>query len=204
MKRDLVFFVSGLSFGIAAGYFIFRALGPSEASNSTGNPRPAGVASAPSTIGLDEAASAQKLDEDEVKRLEAKAKSDAADAATRAEIGSLYMEAARYDEAVPWLEEAVRLRPADLHVRNHLAIAYLNKGNLEQAVAAFQENLGVDPDHPASLLGLGRIKLYLQQDIQGGLTLWEKLVQVAPDSPEARAVEDELEALKSAHPPTGS
>ena len=27
MNRDLVFFVAGLSFGIAAGYFTFRAVG---------------------------------------------------------------------------------------------------------------------------------------------------------------------------------
>lgn len=137
-------------------------------------------------------------------RLEAKARSDAGDAATRAEIGSLYMEAARPEQALPWLEEAVKLRPGDLHARNHLAITYLNLGKLDQAVAAFQENLDLDPDHPASLLGLGRIKLYLRQDIRGGLDLWEKLIRVAPDSPEAKAVQDELDALKSAHPPTGS
>jgi hypothetical protein len=66
-------------------------------------------------------------------------------------------------------------------------------------VAAFEENLERDPSHPASLLGLGRIKLYVQRDIAGGIELWDKLVNVAPDSVEARAVRDELEALKSAH-----
>jgi cytochrome c-type biogenesis protein CcmH/NrfG len=70
---------------------------------------------------------------------------------------------------------------------------------VEPAVAAFEENLRRDPAHPASLLGLGRVRLYVQKDIQGGLALWEKLVEVAPDSAEAAAVRDELEALKSAH-----
>jgi hypothetical protein len=58
----------------------------------------------------------------------------------------------------------------------------------------------MEPAHPASLLGLGRVKLYLQQDIDGGLRLWEQLVAVAPSSAEAQSVRDELEALKSAHP----
>jgi cytochrome c-type biogenesis protein CcmH/NrfG len=84
-----------------------------------------------------------------------------------------------------------------LHARNHLAITYLSLSRVEPAVAAFEENLRKDPAHPASLLGLGRIKLYVQKDIQGGLALWEKLVEVAPDSAEAAAVRDELEALKS-------
>jgi hypothetical protein len=39
----------------------------------------------------------------------------------------------------------------------------------------------------------------VQRDIDGGIALWEKLVTIAPDSAEARAVRDELEALKSAH-----
>lgn len=197
MKRDLVFFGSGLSFGIAAGYFVFRSIvaaGPTSA-----DPQLSAAVTAPSTIGIESAPKPQELDQQQVDRLEAKAKNSPTDAATRAELGRLYMDAARYDGALPWLEDAVKLQPTDLHTRNHLAITYLNLGQMERAVAVFEENLGVDPDHPGSLLGLGRIKLYLQQDFRGGLTLWEKLIAVAPDSPEAKAIEDELEALKSAH-----
>jgi tetratricopeptide (TPR) repeat protein len=199
MNRDLVYFVAGLSFGIAAGYFLFRALSPESGA------RP--VASAPatpgsgSTIGLDAPREPSPLDEDEASRLEAKARENRTDAFSRAELGRLYMEAERYEEALPWLEEAVKLRPDDLHVRNHLALTYLNLGRVEGSVAAFEENLRIDSSHAASLLGLGRVKLYLQQDIRGGLALWEKLMEVAPDSPEAKAVRDELEALKAAHAP---
>ncbi|MGH9332263.1 MAG: tetratricopeptide repeat protein [Vicinamibacteria bacterium] len=200
MNRDLVFFVSGLSFGVLAGYFAFRALMPAGATG--GNPNAAvneGRAAQSSSIGLEEEPKLRKLDEEEMRHLEGEARKNSNDSDVRTRIGSLYMEAGRYDEAVPWLEESVRLNRADLHARNHLAISYLNLGRLEQAVGAFEENLETDPGHPASLLGLGRIKLYVQQDIQGGLALWEKLVQVAPDSTEASAVKDELEALKSAH-----
>jgi tetratricopeptide (TPR) repeat protein len=195
MNRDLVFFVSGLVFGVASGYFVFRAVSPSTgvspASESTAMPR--------STIGLDDENRPRELDEKEIQTLEAKARENPRDGALRTRIGSLYMEAGRHADALPWLEEAVRLDADDLHARSHLAITYLNVGRLESAVAAYEENLEKDPSHPASLLGLGRIKLYVQQDIQGGLALWEKLVGVAPDSPEAKAVRDELEALKSAH-----
>ncbi len=195
MNRDLVFFVSGLAFGVAAGYFVFRATtpesGPGPALSATAVPR--------STIGLDEEPQVKELDEEEVRALEAQAKENPRDGAVRARIGALYMEAGRHQEAVTWLEQAVELEPSDLHARNHLAITYLNLSRLEAAVAAFQENLARDPAHAASLLGLGRIKLYLQKDIQGGLALWEKLMEVAPQSPEATAVRDELEALKSAH-----
>jgi tetratricopeptide (TPR) repeat protein len=195
MNRDLVFFVSGLAFGIASGYFVFRAVSPSAeapaASESTSMPG--------STIGLDERDRPRELDEKELQALEAEAREKPQDSEVRTRIGNLYMEAGRHKDALPWLEEAVRLDRDNLHARNHLAITYLNLGRLEAAVAAFEENLAKDPAHPPSLLGLGRIKLYVQQDIQGGLALWEKLAQVAPDSTEAKAVREELEALKAAH-----
>ncbi len=195
MNRDLVFFVSGLAFGVAAGYFVFRAVSPSTvvpaASESTAMPG--------SSIGLQAEGKSRPLDEKEIQILEAQGREIPRDGDIRTGLGSLYMEAGRHGDAVPWLEEAIRIDPSDLHARNHLALAYLNLGRLAPAVAAFEENLAKDPAHAASLLGLGRIKLYVQQDIQGGLALWEKLVEVAPDSAEAAAVRDELEALKSAH-----
>jgi len=194
MNRDLVFFVSGLAFGVAAGYFVVRAVSPSAA------PAAGESAAMPgSTIGLDAKSEARKLDENEIQTLEAEARDNPRDGAVRTRIGGLYMEAGRHGDAVPWLEEAIRIDTGDLHARNHLAIAYLNLGRLEPAVAAFEDNLAKDPAHAPSLLGLGRIKLYVQKDIQGGLALWEKLMEVAPDSAEATAVKDELEALKSAH-----
>ena len=197
MNRDLVFFVSGLAFGVAAGYFVFRAVSPS--SGAPGSPAAASAAMPGSSIGLEDQREAREIDEKEIQTLEAQARENPRDGAVRRRIGGLYMEAGRHGDALPWLEEAVRIDPDDLHARNHLALVYLNLGRLEPAVAAFEENLAKDPAHAPSLLGLGRIKLYVQQDIQGGLALWEKLMEVAPDSTEAAAVKDELEALKSAH-----
>jgi tetratricopeptide (TPR) repeat protein len=197
MKRDLLFFVSGLVFGVAAGYFVFRAVAPS--SVPAGGAVAESAARPPSTLGLKEEPKVREIDPAEMRALEAQAQENANDAAVRTKIGARYLEAGKYEDARKWLEESVRLDPQDLHARNHLAITYLSLSQVEPAVAAFEENLRRDPAHPASLLGLVRVKLYVQKDIQGGLALWEKLVQVAPDSVEARAVRDELEALKSAH-----
>jgi tetratricopeptide (TPR) repeat protein len=196
MNRDLVFFVSGLAFGLAAGYFVFRAVTPASVAPAAGSES---TSMPGSTIGLDEEQKTREIDEEEMRALEARARENGSDAAVRTKIGSLYMEAGRYADALRWLEESIRLDPEDLHARNHLAITYLSLSRVAPAVAAFEENLRKNPADPASLLGLGRIKLYVQKDIQGGLALWEKLVAVAPDSAEATAVRDELEALKSAH-----
>lgn len=198
MNRDLVFFLAGLCFGILAGFFVFRAVVPpsgSSGSSATATPRPQ-----QSQIGLDREPETAPLDENAAERLEARARDNPNDAAVRAELGKLYLDAGRYEDAGAWLRSALEIEPRDLSARTQLALSLLNLGRLEDAVAAYEENLRVEPEHPASLLGLGRVKLYLQQDIDGGLALWEKLVAVAPSSAEAQSVRDELEALKSAHP----
>ena len=196
MKRDLLFFVSGLSFGVAAGYFLFRALSP-----GLSNPiAPSSPAVSGSSIGLDDQQARRELDQEQIERLEARAESEPDNPGPRAELGRLYMDAGRYPEAIVWLEASVELEPSDLHVRNQLALCYLNAENLDSAVTSYEETLRLDPNHPASLLSLGRIKLYVQRDIEGGLAMWARLIDVAPGTSEAAGVVEELEALKSAHP----
>ena len=196
MKRDLLFFVSGLSFGVAAGYFLFRALSPGP-TNPIASTSP-GVSS--SSIGLDDQQGTSELDQEQVEKLKTRAESEPDNPSPRAELGRLYMDAGRYPEACAWLEASVELEPSDLRVRNQLALCYLNAEKLDSAVASYEETLRLDPNHPASLLSLGRIKLYVQRDIDGGLAMWERLIDVAPGSTEAAGVVEELEALKSAHP----
>jgi len=197
VNRDFVFFIAGLCFGIVVGFFVFRAVASLDAATS--------VASAPanperSQVGLETELQIKPLDQGEVERLEARAKQNPNDAAVRVELGSLYMDAGRYEDAGAWLRSALEIEPRNLPARNYLALSLLNLGRLDDAVATYEETLRLEPEHPASLLGLGRVRLYIQQDIDAGLAMWERLVAVSPSSTEAQSVRDELEALKSAHP----
>lgn len=196
MKRDLIFFISGLVFGIAAGYFVFEALSPVTAESTATS---AAAAAPESAIGLEPEQRFQPIDEEAVEVLTARAEANPQDAATRAEMGSLYMNAGRFAEALPWLEQAVALDTQALDARNGLALTYLNLGRLDDAVGTFEGTLSIDPDHAVTLFGLGRVKLYMLQDIRGGMAMWDRLVEAHPDSLEASEVRAELEALKSAH-----
>ena len=202
MNRDLVFFLSGLGFGIVGGYFVFQSLGPSIApgDGAAGSVRDRTATAESSAIGLDGANAPRELDEAEAARLETLAEESPEDPAVRADLGRLYLEAGRFEEAVRWLGSAVELAPRDLESRTRLALAHLNAGDLDATVSTYEGSLALDPEHPASLLGLGRVRLYLLQDIDGGLEMWQKLIAVAPDSAEALSVRDELDALQSAHP----
>ena len=81
----------------------------------------------------------------------------------------------------------------------HLAQSLANVGRVEEAISEYEAVLAREPGNPQALLGLGRVKLYAQQDIRGGIEAWEELLRVAPNSREATSISDELDALKSAH-----
>ncbi len=52
-------------------------------------------------------------------------------------LGALFIERRNYDEAVQWLEKALRLRPEDARNRYNLGIAYLHLGKDEKAREQF-------------------------------------------------------------------
>ena len=91
--------------------------------------------------------------------------------------------------------------PRDLGIRSRLAFARLGLGQVEAAVAEYRTILEEDPEHLESLVALGRIRLFVEQDMEAGIALWERAVAAAPDSPEAAALRSQLEALRTAHPP---
>ena len=196
MNRDLVFFLTGLVFGVAVGYFVFAMLADNEATETTPIAPPPTVSG-----GLDLASepSPSAVDQGELARLSERADAEPRNAAVRVELGQALLEAGDLETAVGWLESALSLDDSNLQARNLLANGYLNLGRTFEAVGAYEEVLSVDPNNPSALLGLGRMKLYMLKDMEGGLELWERLVTERGDSEQAREVRDELEALRSAH-----
>jgi len=193
MKRDLTFFIFGIVFGTSLGFFLFQAF-----------KEPKGLLVQPPGAqgGLDVVGAAREqlpLDTVLAGQLKEEVEANPDDAQLRNRLGKLYMDSGQHSEALIWFESALVLMPGNLHVRNHLALSLLNMGRTNEAIAQYEEALRIDPTHPQSLLGLGRVKLYVQRDIRGGLTLWERLIREAPASDEARSISEELEALKSAH-----
>ncbi|HXV63789.1 MAG TPA: hypothetical protein VEK15_24025, partial [Vicinamibacteria bacterium] len=98
MVRDLVFFVSGLTFGVVAGYFLFHAVSPAVELTDQVASRPPEMSS--SSIGLEQEPQFEALDEEKRAELEARAGENARDPAVRAELGSLFLNAGRFTEAV--------------------------------------------------------------------------------------------------------
>ena len=189
-KDNTIFFLAGLVFGVSVGYFLFQTAAQSPVPATV----PAGVSDAKSP-----APARRFLDPQEMSTLEGMARDNPEDPEVRGRIGTLYMEAGNYQEAVRWFREAIERKGDDLHLRDHLAISLAGLGRIDEAISEYEAALASNPSHPQSLLGLGRVLLLGKNDIQGGIEAWSMLVETAPESQEAQSIREELEALKAAH-----
>ena len=150
-------------------------------------------------LGAGLAPEARDVDPARVATLEEAAAADPEDAAARKALGDLYFEARQFAAAIPWYEEVLALDPAAADAGASLGASYFYDGQSERAVEAFDRVLAANPEHPRTLLSLGIVRAFGLQDLAGAREAWERVIAVAPGSPEGAAARDAIERLGAAH-----
>jgi tetratricopeptide (TPR) repeat protein len=194
-SESIVFGVAGTFFGLIAGWLI----GSQQAVVRPAAP-PAQAAAAPTGSGGGGAPAAPRLDEQEARRLEDIARSDPANATPRAQLGNLYFDAERYDLAIKWYEEALKLDPTNPDVSTDLGVSYYYSNQPDRALAQFTRSLEIEPKHTKTMLNQGIVLAFGKQDLDGASKAWQRVVALAPNTPEGQAARRALESMKSAHP----
>ena len=200
MKSDAVAFgIAGILFGLIAGWVI----GSQQATGRPPAAQPATQqAAAPQAGGTSRAA---VLDETQVNALKTVAEREASNATPRVQLGNLYFDAERYDDAIKWYGDALKLAPNNVDVSTDLGVCYYYSNQPDKALEQFDRSLTIDPKHAKTLLNLGIVRAFGKQDLEGAMQAWQKVMDVAPGSPEAQAAKRALESLQSAHPgPAGA
>ncbi|MXX86027.1 MAG: tetratricopeptide repeat protein [Acidobacteria bacterium] len=192
LSERALFFGAGLAFGVLVGFLV---------SGSPGPPAPAAPPPAPAP----ETASAplpepRPVDPEALQTLLAAVEATPEDPAARAAVADLHLDALDFGQAVYWLQQARNLDPSNLDVRSRLAFAQLGAGDVAAAVAGYQAVLAEDPGHFESLVALGRVRLFVEQDLAAGIELWERAIAAAPESPAAAALRAHIDSLRTAHP----
>src|SRR5687768_6232950 len=186
---------SGTLFGLMVGWII----GSQQAARGSAVTAPPAAAAAATPGGSEP----RSLDEARVNQLSALASADPANATVRAEIGNLYFDADRFDAAIKWYQEALRIKPDDPDVSTDLGIAFYYTNQPDRALAQFAHSLKVNPAHTKTLLNQGIVLAFAKQDLDGAAKAWEGVVKLAPESPEGQAAKRALDGLRSAHPAPG-
>ncbi len=196
-SESIVFAISGMCFGIILGWVIgtqqaakgtsavvqmqSAAAEPQQSAN-----QPAGTRQAPA------------LDEAKVQGLMTIIKSDPKNAGAHVQLGNAYFDAEHYPDAIKWYEEGLKLDPKNVDASTDLAVSYYYSNRTDEALKQFEYSLKLNPAHAKTLLNQGIVLAFGKRDLKGATDAWEKVVQLAPNSPEAQAAKQGLQGIAAA------
>ena len=189
-SESIAFGVAGIAFGLIAGWII-----GTQQATSRQPPAQATTASAPAQANT----RAAVLDEAKVTALKSVAEREPSNAKPRIDLGNLYFDAERYDDAITWYEAAVKLAPRDVNLNTDLGVCYYYTNQPDKALAQFDKSLAIDPKHAKTLLNLGIVRAFGKQDLAGATKAWEEVIAIDPNGPEGQAAKRALDTLRSAH-----
>jgi cytochrome c-type biogenesis protein CcmH/NrfG len=196
--ESILFGVAGIFFGLIVGWVI--------GSQQQVAPQPI-RASAEAPVQANQQRTAQQeqpaaLDESRVQALQTIVTGDPKNAKARAELADTYFDGERYQDAIKWYEEALRLDPKNVNVSTDLGVSYYYTNQPDRALKQFDHSLSIDPRHTKTLLNQGIVRAFGKQDLAGATASWQRVVELAPESPEGQAARRALDTMRSAHPGT--
>jgi tetratricopeptide (TPR) repeat protein len=139
------------------------------------------------------------LDQARVDALKAEAERLPKDALPRVQLGNLYFDAERFEEAILWYTEALTLNPNNVDVSTDLGVSYYYTNQPDRALEQFDRSLKLNPTHTKTILNVGIVKAFGKQDLEGAAEAWARVVELAPDTPEGRAAKGALDRMREGH-----
>jgi cytochrome c-type biogenesis protein CcmH/NrfG len=198
MRADaIVFGIAGALFGIIVGWVLGsqQAARESRIAAPVAQSPPAQQAPAPQAV---------PVDPQRVTALEGDAAKNPNDVQPRVQLGNMFFDGEQYSNAITWYEQALKINPNDANVSTDLGVAYYYTNQPDKALSQFGHSLKVDPNHIKTLLNIGIVRAFGKQDFAGAGEAWQRVVDLAPSSPEGLAARKGLEGIKSAHPNAGA
>jgi len=195
MKREtLVALISGTFFGLLVGWMIgSQQAGPASVAATV-------TASPASGQAESQAAPAPPaLDQPRIAELEKTASAEPRNAEVRTSLGDVYFNADRYDLAIPWYEASLKIDPKNVDASTDLGVCYYYTNDADRALAQFDHSLSIDPKHAKTLFNQGVVRWYGKQDMAGAKASWNKVLDVAPNSAEARNAKLGIDGLNGGH-----
>jgi len=130
--------------------------------------------------------------------MEAKTNANPEDAAAWVELGNVYFDSSRPEDAIRAYRKALNLNPDNANAWTDLGVMYRRSGKPREAIKAFDRAAAVDPRHEVSRMNKGIVLLHDLQDIDGAIAAWEELLAINPIAmaPTGRSVDEMIQQLK--------
>ncbi len=198
MRREtLVFTLAGVVFGFVLGYMAASWDPMPRPALVAGNPAAAGSTAAGSSAPTAQPASQPSpLDPDEVRAMESLAARQPQDAAVRVELGNLYMDHQRWDEAIRWYREALAVAPDQPDVATDMGACYVHSGRPAEGLEEFDRVLAKDPDHRNARFNRGVALLELGRPLEAA-DAWEELLRRFPGDSQLQRLRERIQEIRA-------
>ena len=196
MKPDsIIYTLAGMCFGVILGWVMGTQQRP--------GPAPAGQVAAAAAQSAQGGTANQRqapaLDEAKVQALTTILSSDPKNAGAAVQLANVYFDAERWDDAIGWYLKALEIDPRNPDASTDLGVSYYYTNRTDEALAQFEKSLAIDAKHTKTMLNKGIVLAFGKQDIKGATAEWQRVVELAPASPEGAAAKRALEGVAAAH-----
>lgn len=129
----------------------------------------------------------------EISDLKSRLESNPEDVDAMVRLGNLYMDAHKFEEAIPWFEQALERR-ANPDVQTDLGLCYRGLGNVDKALATFRQVRASDPTHFAARFNEAVVLFVDLKRADEARGIIEQLKKERPDDPDVARFEQALSA----------
>jgi Flp pilus assembly protein TadD len=113
------------------------------------------------------------------------------------ELGNLYFDTDRPNEAIEAYSQYLAVKPDNADVRTDMGIMYRKLGQFDRAIQEFKKAAQSDAKHANSRYNIGVVLLHDKGDMKGAVWAWEDYLKVDPNSERAQRIRAQIERMKS-------
>jgi cytochrome c-type biogenesis protein CcmH/NrfG len=112
------------------------------------------------------------------------------------QLGNDYFDTRQPQKAIDAYTRALEIRPNSPNVLTDQGVMYRDLGQFDKAIANFQKANQLDPKHVQSLFNLGVVYLHDMKQPKKAIDVWNKVIQVAPQSEQAQQAKTAIDEAK--------
>lgn len=114
------------------------------------------------------------------------------------QLGNDYFDTRQFQKSIDAYERALELGPNDPDVLTDQGVMYQEIGQFDRAIANFEKANKLNPAHIQSLFNIGVVHANGKKDKVKAAAAWKKVIEVAPQSPQASAARQALAEMGQA------
>jgi tetratricopeptide (TPR) repeat protein len=113
-------------------------------------------------------------------------------------LGNAYADSGAWREAITEYERVLKIDPRNADVHTDLGTAYRNIGYPDKALSEYRLALTYEPGHLNARYFLGFLYGFTFHDYRDAIKVWEELLRIAPNHPQAQFMRTNIASFKKA------